>query len=136
VHNDMLSSVADELRKFLIEAQSPERRRAVERWLENRSRPSLQPQGIVITAADLMADVQVACLGSVLFVYFRWPWSQEREFVYFEELEDLSDLGPEGWARILFVHLEEMIDIGFYDYWRTIRIGPLEFFGPEISEER
>jgi len=74
----------------------------------------------------VMNVIDVTVFGETLLVGFDWPLAPGRTFVYVEDLEDLSALGPESWAGILIAHLDETIGRGFEDHNELLKVGSLE----------
>ena len=73
-----------------------------------------------------MNVIDVTVFGETLLVGFDWPLAPGRTFVYVEDLEDLSELGAEGWAGILIAHLDKTIGRGFEDQYELLKVGSLE----------
>jgi hypothetical protein len=74
----------------------------------------------------IMNVIDVTIFGETLLVGFDWPLTPGRTFVYAEDLEDLSEIGPESWAGILIAHLDETIGMGFEDQYELLKVGDLE----------
>jgi len=131
----MNSTTAAELtlaiQRALVQTRSEDTRQSIATWLADQ-RSARAGNAPYVPSSLIIEDVSIVFRDSTLLIFFGWPLMPGRSFVYIETLEDLNPLSPEVWADIVLAHFDETIGAGFYDRLPTVRVGRLEFVGPDV----
>jgi hypothetical protein len=118
------------LQGWLVRERTDTEQAAFQTWKDQRaSWKDERAAGVTVDflPSTLIMDVShILIVGETPFVIFDWLEEPGRHFAYPEELEDLNELGAEGWASILVVRIDETIGPGFAEQYSLVKVGDLE----------